>query len=232
MLLGPERARASKPGQLVPDDIELEVAAPPPYVSRGGLKLAHALDALGVPVEDRLALDVGSSTGGFTDCLLQRGATHVTALDVGYGELHWRLRTDPRVTPIERFNARSLTVEDLAYAPDLIVADVSFISLRKVLGPVLACAADRFDCLGARQAAVRGRPSAGRKGGVVRDPALRRQALIDVGSAAVELGIAVLGYASSGLAGPKGNLETFIWLAEQARGGVSDLEAAARVVEP
>jgi 23S rRNA (cytidine1920-2'-O)/16S rRNA (cytidine1409-2'-O)-methyltransferase len=233
VLVGPDRTRASKPGQLVPDDIQLEVTSPPPYVSRGGVKLAHALDALGVPVNDRLALDVGASTGGFTDCLLQRGARHVTAVDVGYGELHWRLRTDPRVTPIERRNARSLTAEDLVYAPDLIVVDVSFISLAKVLGPVLiGVAAEEFDCL----ALVKPQFEVGRgqvgKGGVVRDPALRRQALVDVGRAALELGVAVLGYASSGLPGPKGNLETFIWLAERARGGVTDLEAAAREVEP
>jgi 23S rRNA (cytidine1920-2'-O)/16S rRNA (cytidine1409-2'-O)-methyltransferase len=233
VLVGPDRRRASKPGQLVPDDIQLEVTSPPPYVSRGGVKLAHALDALGVPVYDRLALDVGASTGGFTDCLLQRGARHVIAVDVGYGELHWRLRTDPRVTPVERRNARSLRAEDLAYAPDLIVIDVSFISLGKVLGPVLmGVAAETFDCL----ALVKPQFEVGRgqvgKGGVVRDPALRRQALVDVGRAALEFGVAVLGYASSGLPGPKGNLETFIWLAERARGGLNDVEDAAREVEP
>lgn len=232
VLLGPERQRASKPGQLVPDDIELEVTAPPPYVSRGGLKLAHVLQTLDLSVADRLALDVGASTGGFTDCLLQRGARHVIAVDVGYGELHWRLRTDPRVTPIERRNARALTPQDMAYSPDLIVIDVSFISLEKVLEPVLACAADRFDCL----ALVKPQFEVGRgqvgKGGVVRDPALRRQALIDVGQSALNLGVAVVGFASSGLPGPKGNLETFIWLAEATRGGITEVEPAAREVEP
>jgi 23S rRNA (cytidine1920-2'-O)/16S rRNA (cytidine1409-2'-O)-methyltransferase len=232
VLVGPERHRASKPGQLVPADIELEVTAAPPYVSRGGVKLAHALDTLGLSVQDRMALDVGASTGGFTDCLLQRGALHVITLDVGYGELHWRLRTDSRVTPIERRNARTLTSQDLAYSPDLIVIDVSFISLAKVLGPVLACAADRFDCL----ALVKPQFEVGRgqvgKGGVVRDPELRREALIAVGEAALDLGVAVMGYAGSGLPGPKGNLETFIWLAEATRGGTLDLAAAAREVEP
>src|SRR5947208_7467123 len=108
VLLLPARRRASKPGQLVADDVEVEVAAPPDYVSRGGIKLANALDALGVAVEGRHALDVGASTGGFTDVLLQRGAEHVAALDVAYGELHWQLRTDDRVTVLERTNARAI----------------------------------------------------------------------------------------------------------------------------
>src|SRR3954471_19685398 len=106
--IGPGRRRAEKPGQLVEADVELDVAGPPPYVSRGGIKLANALDALGVEVAGRRALDVGASTGGFTDCLLQRGAEHVVALDVAYGELHWKLREDPRVTVLERVNARAL----------------------------------------------------------------------------------------------------------------------------
>jgi 23S rRNA (cytidine1920-2'-O)/16S rRNA (cytidine1409-2'-O)-methyltransferase len=234
VLLLPERRRAEKPGQLVPEDVELEVIAPPAFVSRGGVKLANALAALAVDVEGRRALDVGASTGGFTDCLLQRGAAHVTAVDVAYGELDWRLRTDPRVTVIERRNARSLRAAELAYAPDLIVVDVSFISLAKVLPAALACAAPRFDCL----ALVKPQFEVGRervgKGGVVRDPELRRAALIAVGQAALELDAAVLGYASSGLPGPKGNLETFVWLAEPGRGGLrpGELEAAAREVEP
>src|SRR5436305_3159696 len=138
VLLGPGRRRASKPGELVPEDVELEVVRGAPFVSRGGIKLANALTALNLDVSASKALDVGASTGGFTDCLLQRGAAHVIALDVGYGELHWRLRTDPRITPLERRNARMLTSQDLSYSPDLIVIDVSFISLGKVLGPVLA----------------------------------------------------------------------------------------------
>ncbi len=232
VLVGPHRQRATKPGQLVPENIELEVTAAPPYVSRGGRKLAHALDALGVEVRDRQALDVGASTGGFTDCLLQRGARHVIALDVGYGELHWRLRTDPRVTPIERRNARNVVREDLEYSPDLIVIDVSFISLTKILAPVLACAEKTFDCLALVKPQFEvGRDQVG-KGGVVRDAALRRQALVDVGTAAVQLGVVVMGYASSGLPGPKGNLESFIWLAEPARGGLGDVAAAALKVEP
>src|SRR5690242_16833077 len=136
---------ATKAGQLVDPAVEISVAAGADYVSRGGVKLANALDALGVPVEGRSCLDVGASTGGFTDCLLQRGAAGVIALDVAYGELDYRLRQDSRVTVIERTNARSIT--ELPYAPSLIVIDVSFISLTKVLPAVIALAADEFDCL-------------------------------------------------------------------------------------
>jgi 23S rRNA (cytidine1920-2'-O)/16S rRNA (cytidine1409-2'-O)-methyltransferase len=231
--LGAGRRRAEKPGQLVPADVELDVAAQPPYVSRGGTKLANALDALALEVEGRLALDVGASTGGFTDCLLQRGAAHVVALDVAYGELAMTLRNDPRVTVMERVNARALDPGTLPYRPDLVVADVSFISLTKVLPAVLACAGERFDAL----AMVKPQFEVGRdrvgKGGVVRDPALRREALVAVAEAARGAGAAVLGFASSGLPGPAGNQETFAWLAEGGRAGaVGDLDAAAREVEP
>jgi 23S rRNA (cytidine1920-2'-O)/16S rRNA (cytidine1409-2'-O)-methyltransferase len=232
VLLLPDRRRVSKPGELVADDVELEVVQAPPFVSRGGIKLRNALDAFGVAVAGRRALDVGASTGGFTDCLLQAAAAHVVALDVAYGELDWRLRNDARVTVLERLNARSLRREQLPYAPELIVVDVSFISLVKVLPAVLACAAERFDCLALIKPQFEvGRGQVG-KGGVVRDPALRRQALIEVGSDASRLGARVLGYASSGLPGPKGNLETFIWLADAGRGGAVDVERAAREVEP
>ncbi len=231
-MLLPERRRAQKPGQLVSDDVELELLSAPEFVSRGGLKLANALDVFGLNVSARCGLDVGASTGGFTDCLLSRGAKHVLAVDVAYGQLAWGIRTDPRVTVIERRNARSLRPGELPYAPDLIVIDVSFISISKVLGAVLGCAADRFDCLAMIKPQFEvGRAGVG-KGGVVRDPELRRGALIAAGEVARELGAAVLGYASSGLPGPKGNLESFVWLAEGSRDGVGDLEQAARVVEP
>jgi 23S rRNA (cytidine1920-2'-O)/16S rRNA (cytidine1409-2'-O)-methyltransferase len=231
--LGPGRRRAEKPGQLVAEDVELDVTAAPPYVSRGGTKLANALDALGLDVAGRRALDVGASTGGFTDCLLQRGAAHVIALDVAYGELALTLRDDPRVTVLERVNARTLTAEALPYRPDLVVTDVSFISLTKVLPAVLACTAERFDAL----VMVKPQFEVGRervsKGGVVRDPALRREALVAVAEAARAEGAAVLGFASSGLPGPAGNRETFAWLAEAGRrGAVPDVVAAAREVEP
>jgi 23S rRNA (cytidine1920-2'-O)/16S rRNA (cytidine1409-2'-O)-methyltransferase len=232
VLLLPGRDRAQKPGQLVDENVQVEIAERPQFVSRGGVKLANALAALPVEVAGRLALDVGASTGGFTDCLLQRGAAQVVAVDVAYGELDWRLRSDPRVTVVERRNARTLAPEDLPYRPDLIVIDVSFISLSKVLPAVLACAARRYDCLALVKPQFEvGRSQVG-KGGVVRDPELRRGALVGVGEAAAELGTAVLGYVSSGLPGPKGNRETFVWLAEEGRGGLADLELAARVLEP
>jgi 23S rRNA (cytidine1920-2'-O)/16S rRNA (cytidine1409-2'-O)-methyltransferase len=223
VLLLPGRRRADKPGQLVPDDIEVELRDVPAFASRGGIKLSNALDALAVDVARRSALDVGASTGGFTDCL---------ALDVAYGELDWRLRNDPRVTVIERRNARSLRRDELPYAPDLIVIDVSFISLAKVLPAVLACAAERFDCL----ALVKPQFEVGRelvgKGGVVRDPEARRRALLDVARGASSLGASVAGFASSGLPGPKGNIETFVWLADGARAPVGELELAVAEVEP
>jgi 23S rRNA (cytidine1920-2'-O)/16S rRNA (cytidine1409-2'-O)-methyltransferase len=231
--VGGDGQRAQKPGQLVDPDVPVAVDERPRFVSRGGVKLANALAAFGLDVAGRRALDVGASTGGFTDCLLQAGVEHVVALDVAYGELDWRLRNDERVTVLERSNARALTPDDLPYAPDLVVVDVSFISLTKVLPAVLACVAPRHDVL----AMVKPQFEVGRgrvgKGGVVRDASLRRSALVEVAGAARGLGASVLGFASSELPGPKGNRESFVWLAETGRGGaVEDLEAAAREVEP
>jgi 23S rRNA (cytidine1920-2'-O)/16S rRNA (cytidine1409-2'-O)-methyltransferase len=229
--VGGEPAR--KPGQMVGEDAEISVAAGPDYVSRGGIKLANALDRLGIGVEGSHALDVGASTGGFTDVLLQRGAAAVVALDVAYGELHWRLRQDPRVTVLERTNARGLAPGDLPFRPDLVVADVSFISLTKVLPAVLGCAAERFDCL----AMVKPQFEAGRerigKGGVVRDPETRAETVLAVAESARAAGWSVMGFASSELPGPAGNRETFVWLAEPGREGALDaLDAAVREVAP
>ena len=145
--LGPGRERAAKPGQMVAADVDVAVDDRPRYVSRGGTKLANALDALGLDVAGRRAIDAGASTGGFTDVLLQRGAEHVVAVDVAYGELDWGLRNDDRVTVLERTNVRALSPSDLPYAPDLLVADLSFISLRKVLPALLGCMAPCFDAL-------------------------------------------------------------------------------------
>jgi 23S rRNA (cytidine1920-2'-O)/16S rRNA (cytidine1409-2'-O)-methyltransferase len=225
---------ARKPGELVAPDAELVVAERPEFVSRGGVKLANALDALGIDPTGRRALDVGAATGGFTDCLLQRGAKAVIALDVAYGELHWTLRKDERVTVIERRNARTLAPGELPWPPDLIVADVSFISLAKVLPAVLAVAAERFDCLALVKPQFEVGPERVGKGGVVREAADRRAALVAVAAVARDqLGAAVLGFASSGLPGPAGNRESFVWLAEAGRpGAVEDLEAAARRAEP
>ena len=232
--LGEHGSRAEKPGQLVSEDVAVAVPKADPFVSRGAIKLANALDALGIDPAGRRCLDVGAATGGFTDCLLRRGAAAVVALDVAYGELHWRLRQDPRVTVLERRNARSLDCEELPWRPDLVVADVSFISLGKVLPAVLGCASERFDCLALIKPQFEvGRDAVG-KGGVVRAGSDRRAALVAVGSSVREqLGLSVLGYASSGLPGPAGNLETFVWIAEPGRSGaVEDLEGAAREVEP
>lgn len=226
---------ARKAGQMVPADCELSVSPRSgDFVSRGGRKLANALDAFGFDPSGRSAVDAGASTGGFTDCLLQRGAERVAAVDVAYGELAWSLRNDSRVAVIERMNVRSLTRDDLPWAVDLAVCDVSFISLAKVMPAVLGCLEPGWDAL----LLVKPQFEVGRglvgKGGVVRDPDLRREALVSVGLAAVEEGAGVIGYASSGLPGPKGNLESFIHLGEAGR-GVSDrgsIESLARIAEP
>lgn len=227
--VGPGRARAAKPGQLVEEDVELAVDAPPPYVSRGGVKLANALDALGVDVTGRRALDVGASTGGFTDCLLQRGAARVIAADVAYGQLDVRMRRDPRVHVIERLNAREMEPSDLPFAPSLAAVDVSFISLTKVLPAVARCLAPGGEVLAMVKPQFElGKERVGR--GVVRAAADRREAILAVASAAQGLGLPIRGFASSGLPGPKGNRETFVWC-----GGVGpeveDLEAAVAAVE-
>jgi 23S rRNA (cytidine1920-2'-O)/16S rRNA (cytidine1409-2'-O)-methyltransferase len=231
--VGADGRQAEKPGQMVADDVAVEVAEGPRFVSRGGQKLENALNEFGIDPSGRRCLDVGASTGGFTDCLLACGAAHVVALDVAYGELHWRLRNDPRVTVVERRNAREIRPDELPYRPDLVVADVSFISLTKVLPAVLGTANARWDSL----ALVKPQFEVGRervgKGGVVRSADDRRSALVAIGEWARAQGHAVLGYASSGLPGPAGNQETFVWLAEGGRpGAVADVEAAAREVEP
>jgi 23S rRNA (cytidine1920-2'-O)/16S rRNA (cytidine1409-2'-O)-methyltransferase len=188
-------------------------------------------------VNGRRALDVGASTGGFTDCLLRQGAVGVVAVDVGYGQLDWGLRNDPRVTVLERTNARALSGEMLPYEPDLATIDVSFISLAKVLPAVLGCmATGRYDVLAMVKPQFEvGRALASKGRGVVRNPDDRRGALVSVGRAALGLGASVLGYHYSGLPGPKGNRETFLWLAEKGRGGARDgeeLEAMALEIEP
>jgi 23S rRNA (cytidine1920-2'-O)/16S rRNA (cytidine1409-2'-O)-methyltransferase len=199
-----------KAGQQVDEAAELVVKRPPRYVSRGGEKLAHALDELGVDVAGRDALDVGASTGGFTDVLLQRGAARVIALDVGRGQLHARLRGDPRVTVLERTNAREL--ESLPYAPELVTCDVSFISVRTALPPVLALARPAWEAL----VLVKPQFEPGRdevaKGGVIRDPEVHRRVLREVAEAALAWPAETVGVVDSGLPGPKGNREFFLHL--------------------
>jgi 23S rRNA (cytidine1920-2'-O)/16S rRNA (cytidine1409-2'-O)-methyltransferase len=199
------------------------------YVSRGGVKLANALDELGLDVTGRDCLDVGASTGGFTDCLLQRGAARVIALDVAQGQLDWGLRNDGRVQVLERANARELTPAELPFEPSLATVDVSFISLTKVLPAVARALAPDGDLL----AMVKPQFELGRrrvKGGVVRDAAERREALLSVTSAARDLGLGIRGFASSGLPGPKGNRETFIWCSASGE-GLTEPEAEAAIGE-
>ena len=229
VLVGPDLRPAARPAQLVADDVALALAGAERFVSRGGRKLANALDAFGLDVRGRLALDVGASTGGFTDVLLRRGAARVAAVDVARDELDPALRADPRVTPL-CLNARSLVPADLPFVPDLLVVDVSFISATKVLPAALGCLAPRFDALVMVKPQFEVGPARVGKNGVVRDAADRRAALLAVARSS---GAAVLGFASSGLPGPKGNRETFVWLAEAGRSGaVEDVEAAAREAEP
>jgi 23S rRNA (cytidine1920-2'-O)/16S rRNA (cytidine1409-2'-O)-methyltransferase len=209
-----------KPGTQVEDAAEVEVERPPPYVSRGGEKLAHALDAFGLDPAGRDCLDVGASTGGFTDVLLQRGAARVIALDVGYGQLHDRLRRDSRVTVLERTNAREL--RELPFAPDLVVGDVSFISLKLALPPALALARAGWEAvvLVKPQFEV-GRGEVG-KGGVVRDVAVRRRVVREIAVAAVGWGGETVGVVDSGLPGPKGNREVFLHLVHREHPDLPD----------
>lgn len=215
--------RALKPGQMVPDDIAIEVEAGRRYVSRGGLKLEAALDALAIDVAGRDCLDVGASTGGFTDCLLQRGAARVIALDVGRGQLAWSLRNDERVTVTEGCNARDLDPDELPFRPELATIDVSFISLAKVLGPVARAIADDGEVL----AMVKPQFELGRgrvRGGVVREPAERREAVAAVIAAAADAGLGAFGIAAAGVPGPKGNREYFVRFGAGA--GSAGIEAA------
>jgi 23S rRNA (cytidine1920-2'-O)/16S rRNA (cytidine1409-2'-O)-methyltransferase len=199
-----------KPGMQVEETADLAVRAPPPYVSRGGQKLAHALEAFGIDPAGRDCLDVGASTGGFTDVLLQRGAARVAAVDVGYGQLHERLRGDSRVTVLERTNVRHL--EQLPFEPDLIVCDVSFISVRLALPPAVALARPGWEAV----VLVKPQFEAGRaevgKGGVVRDEGVRRRVVREIAEAALAWGGQTAAAVDSGLPGPKGNREVFLHL--------------------
>jgi len=228
--VGPDGPVALRPSQLVEPEATLVVDEGPRFVSRGGIKLENALDALGVDATGRDCLDVGASTGGFTDCLLQRGAARVAAVDVAYGQIDLRLRQDPRVTVIERLNARELMAADLPFAPDLAVVDVSFISLSKILPAVVRCLAPGGEILAMVKPQFElGRERVGK--GVVRDLGDRREAILGVALAARDLGLAVRGFASSGLPGPKGNRETFLWCGGEGA-GAGDLEAAIAAAEP
>jgi 23S rRNA (cytidine1920-2'-O)/16S rRNA (cytidine1409-2'-O)-methyltransferase len=210
-----------KVGSTVPADAPIRIRGENiPYVSRGGLKLRGALDAFGLSVRDRVALDVGASTGGFTDCLLQAGAAKVYAVDVGYGQLAWKLREDPRVVCIERTNIRYYNGEALTDAIDIAVIDASFISLRLVIPPVLKLVKDDAILL----ALVKPQFEAGRaevgKHGVVRDPALHERILAELSSFCRELGLDTRGQCPSPITGPAGNREFFLYLKKPPENGI------------
>jgi 23S rRNA (cytidine1920-2'-O)/16S rRNA (cytidine1409-2'-O)-methyltransferase len=208
-------APVTKAGTATAADATVEVIAPPRYVSRGGEKLETALAAFGVDVAGERCLDVGASTGGFTDCLLQHGAAVVVALDVGRNQLHERLLADSRVTPVDATNARSLDCGALPFRPTLVTADVSFISLRLVLPAVLACAQEPWRAL----VLVKPQFEAGRgdvRRGVVRDPEVRRRVLQGFTEFASERGWAVLGVCDSCVPGPAGNREYLVYLVSPA----------------
>jgi 23S rRNA (cytidine1920-2'-O)/16S rRNA (cytidine1409-2'-O)-methyltransferase len=228
--VGEDGPVALRPSQLVDPEADFRVEQAPRFVSRGGIKLDNAIAAIGLDIAGRDCLDVGASTGGFTDCLLQRGAAHVVALDVAYGQIDLHMREDPRVTVLERLNARALSPADLPFRPELATVDVSFISLTKVLPAVAACLAPRGEVL----AMVKPQFELGRervRKGVVRDAADRHEAILSVARAAGELGLAVRGFASSGLPGPKGNRETFVWCGGDGE-PPADLESAVCEVDP
>ena len=233
--LGGDGPSVAKPGQMLPSDAELVVDAGPEFVSRGGVKLANALAEFegrgeAVAIEGRDCLDVGASTGGFTDCLLARGAARVVALDVGYGQLAWKLRQDDRVTVMERVNARQLAAAELPFAPGLVTADVSFISLGLVLGPIAAVGAADLELLAMVKPQFELGPERVGRGGVVREGSDRRDAIRSVAEFGAREGLVFRGLASSGLPGPKGNLETFIRFARS--GEPADLDAELEKVEP
>ncbi len=208
-----------KVGTQVDEEAEIRLTGEDlPYVSRGGLKLAKALQAFAVNVSGRVAIDVGASTGGFTDCLLQAGAQRVYAVDVGYGQLAWTLRQDPRVVSLERTNIRRLQPADLPERPTLAVIDASFISLEKVLPATLPLLAGEAEVI----ALIKPQFEVGKglvgKGGVVRDPRRHEEVLEKIKGLAARLGCAVLGIVESPLLGPKGNREFLIHLEKQGRG--------------
>lgn len=208
-----EEQVVDKAGTAVEEDRDIRLKGEDiPYVSRGGLKLEKALDVFGVAVAGRTAIDVGASTGGFTDCLLQRGVVRIFAVDVGYGQLAWKLRQDPRVVNLERTNIRHLTAERLPERPSLAVIDASFISLDKVLPPTLTLLTDEADIIALIKPQFEvGRGEVG-KGGVVRDAEKHEAVLQRIRNLAADLGCRVLGETESPILGPKGNREFLIWL--------------------
>ena len=192
-----------------------ETKAKPPYVSRGGLKLEQALNEFKIEVKDKIALDVGAATGGFTDCLLQHGAAKIYAVDVGYGILDWQLRNDPRVKVIERKNARYLTLKDLELATSnlsLCTIDVSFISLAKILPVVYSLLSEKAKVIALIKPQFEARRQQVEKGGIVRDPKVHAEVIAKVKAAAEKIGFKVIGTTPSPITGADGNVEFFIYL--------------------
>ncbi|HEX2769694.1 MAG TPA: TlyA family RNA methyltransferase [Geobacteraceae bacterium] len=208
---------AEKPGQMVLIAAEVRLKGEPlPFVSRGGLKLQKALDEFNIDVTGLIVLDVGASTGGFTDCLLQRGAAKVIAVDVGYGQLAWKLRRDERVVNLEKTNIRYLTPDKLPHIPDLAVIDASFISLAKVLPATLTLLKDGAMIIALIKPQFEvGRGAVG-KGGVVRDEVKHREVIAAISSVAENLGLKVRGVTESPILGPKGNREFLIFMVKDA----------------
>jgi 23S rRNA (cytidine1920-2'-O)/16S rRNA (cytidine1409-2'-O)-methyltransferase len=218
---------ADKPATLVAPAEPLELLGPPRrFVSRGGEKLDAALERFGIDVGGRACLDVGASTGGFTDCLLRRGAAHVVAVDVGYGQLAWSLRTDPRVTVLDRTNARELRPDDLPYAPSLVVGDLSFISLTLVIPALAVAAAPEADLVLLVKPQFEAGPGDVGRGGVVRDRAVWRRTVERVATACTGAGLAPVGVMASPLPGPAGNVEFPLHAVRGGAGVVLDVAAA------
>lgn len=217
--------RHDKPGRAIAADAAITVRKPLPYVSRGGVKLAAALDAFAIDVNQLTAVDVGASTGGFTDCLLQNGAARVYAIDVGYGQLAWKLQTDPRVVILDRTNVRHLEALPGGVLADLAVIDASFISLALVLPATLRLLKPDAGVI----ALVKPQFEAGvddvGKGGVVRDPKVHRRVLLEICTGVQALGLVVSGLIASPAPGPAGNVEFLLWLTQTPQRAI-DLEQA------
>lgn len=226
-----DEERVDKAGRLVPVEAVLRVRTPPRYVSRGGLKLEAALDAFAIDPTGLVAVDVGASTGGFTDCLLQRGAAQVYAVDVGYGQLAWKLRSDPRVIPLERTNVRYLERLPDGILADLAVIDASFIGLELVLPPTLRLLTPAGQIVALIKPQFQAGPDDVGKGGVVRDAAVHRRVLDEIFALAEQLGVWVVGLTVSPAPGPAGNIEFLIWLDKQERPPLERERAIANVLK-
>ena len=222
-----------KPGTRVPQDVKIVVKdkkALFPYVSRGGLKLEKALDDFGIYVKDRVALDIGASTGGFTDCLLQFGARLVYAVDVGYGQLDWKLRNNPKVLVRERVNARYLTREVVDEEVDIVTIDVSFISLKKILPAILFALKEGGDVV----TLIKPQFEAGReevKKGIIRDPSVHKRVIENIVSAAKDIGLYLYGLTWSPIKGPKGNIEFLAWFKRDIKGTLNIEDMIEKVVK-